>query len=305
MLVARRLLTMVLTAAVLAGGIFGAWAYGQNYYLYRGFNPPRDPAGVTPGRHTTVSFLSQALGARRSYEIYLPPGYSAAAARGARFPVLYLLHGSPGRPALFVNAAAVGVALDKLLARQAVKPFIIVMPNGSDGTFRSQTEWANTSHGQYESLVLDTVRAVDQRWATHADRGHRAIAGLSEGGFGAVNIALHHLDAFATVESWSGYFKETAQGPFKHASPQLIQANSPAAYVGSMSAQLRRYPLQALLYGGRGDRGSRVIAPFAAQLGAAGGHVRTALYPGGHSWRLWRTSMPAALRFAAVHMGAR
>jgi enterochelin esterase-like enzyme len=301
----RRVVTLVLSIAVLASGVLGAWAYGHNYYLYRGFNPPHDPAGVRAGTLKTVSFFSPALGSRRSYDVYLPPGYAAAAAHGARFPVLYLLHGSPGRPELFINAAAAGVALDKLLARQAVRPFIIVMPNGTDGTFRSQTEWANTVHGQYASLVLDTVHAVDQRWATKPDRTHRAIAGLSEGGFGAVNIALQHLGTFATVESWSGYFNESAQGPFRHASPQLIQANSPALYVGSMSAQLKRFPLHAFLYGGRGDRGSRVIAPFAAQLSAAGGHVRTALYPGGHSWRLWRTSMPSSLRFAALHMGAR
>jgi enterochelin esterase-like enzyme len=301
----RRAVTIVLSIAVLASGIFGAWAYGHNYYLYRGFNPPHDPVGVKAGTLKTVTFFSAALGGQRSYDIYLPPGYAAAAAQGTRFPVLYLLHGSPGRPELFINAAAVGVALDKLIARQAVKPFIIVMPDGTDGTFRSQTEWANTSHGQYESLVLDTVHAVDQRWATKPDRTHRAIAGLSEGGFGAMNVALHHLDTFATVESWSGYFRETAQGPFKHSNLQLIQANSPAVYVGSTRAQLKRYPLQAFIYGGRADRGSKVIAPFAAQLSAAGGQVRTALYPGGHSWRLWRTSMPASLRFAALHMGAK
>jgi enterochelin esterase-like enzyme len=75
--------------------------------------------------------------------------------------------------------------------------------------------------------------------------------------------------------------------------------------VGSLRAQLKRFPLQAFLYGGRSDKGSRSIAPFAARLRADGAHVRTALYPGGHSWRLWRTSMTPSLLFAANHMGAR
>jgi S-formylglutathione hydrolase FrmB len=33
----------------------------------------------------------------------------------------------------------------------------------------------------------------------------RAIGGLSEGGYGAINIALHHPREFSVVESWSGY----------------------------------------------------------------------------------------------------
>jgi enterochelin esterase-like enzyme len=197
------------------------------------------------------------------------------------------------------------VALDTLIAQHKIKPFIIVMPDGADGTPRAVTEWANTPHGRYESLVLETVHAVDTHWATKADRAHRAIAGLSAGGFGAVNIALRNLGTFGTAESWSGYFTQSAQGPFKSATPQLIQANSPARYVSSMRLRLQRMPLSAFLYGGRQDRGSRAIAPFAAQLRAAGGHVTTARYGGAHDWGLWRSAMPISLRYAAVHMGAR
>jgi enterochelin esterase-like enzyme len=300
----KRLVTLVLSAALLGSGVFGAWAYAHNYYLYRGFNPPHDPSGVKAGTLRTVRFFSPALGRQRSYQIYLPAGYSAAAAHGARFPVLYMLHGSPGAPDLLTTVGAAGVSLDTLIARHAVKPFIVVMPDGRDGSFRSATEWANTPHGRYESLVLDTVRAVDKRWATKPDRAHRGIAGLSSGGFAAVNIALHNLGTFSLAESWSGYFQQSAQGPFRHASAQTIQANSPARYVSSMRLQLQRQPLSAFLYGGSHDRGSRAIAPFAAQLRAAGGHVATATYPGGHDWALWRTSMPISLRYAAGHIGA-
>jgi S-formylglutathione hydrolase FrmB len=300
----RRLVTLGLSIALLVSGVFGAWAYAHDYYLYRGFAPPRNPPGVAAGTMQTVRFYSPALHGLRSYSIYLPPGFAANAARGVRYPVLYFLHGSPGWPELVLNAGGAGVTLDTLVARHAVKPFIIVMPDGRNGNFRSDTAWANTAHGQFESFVLDTVRAVDQRWPTKADRAHRAIAGLSDGAFGAVNIALHNLGTFGTAESWSGYFKQRATGPFTNASPAQVQANSPATYVRSMRTQLRRDPLHAFLYGGAQDRGSRGIHAFAVRLQTAGGRVSVAFPAGGHTWKLWRDEMPAALRYAGHSIGA-
>jgi enterochelin esterase-like enzyme len=270
--------------------------------LYRGFTPPRDPAGVAQGRLLTERFHSPALHGERRCRIYLPPGYSAAAARGARFPVLYLLHGSPGRPDLFIQAGSLGVALDTLLARHAIAPMIIVMPDGRNGTLRSDTEWADTRKGRYESFVLDAVRAVDGRWATKADRAHRAIAGNSEGAYGAVNIALRHLDTFAVAESWSGYFTQTATGPFKHEPQAVVRANSPSSYARSLAPQLARHRLSILIYGGRKDPVTAQTAAFAAQLRRAGASVTVRTFKGKHDWRLWRDQTPMALTYAARQM---
>ena len=44
-----------------------------------------------------------------------------------------------------------------------------------------------------ENYVLDVVRNVDHRFATHPQPPGRGIAGLSEGAFGALNISLHNL----------------------------------------------------------------------------------------------------------------
>jgi glutamyl/glutaminyl-tRNA synthetase len=37
------------------------------------------------------------------------------------------------------------------------------------------------------------------------ERRARALVGLSEGGYGALNIGLHHPGEFHVLESWSGY----------------------------------------------------------------------------------------------------
>lgn len=292
-----------LAAAWIAAGLFGAWSYAHDYYLYRGFGPPNYSPGVQPGRVVSVDFMSPALRQRRSYLVYQPAGYESAARRGQRFGVLYLLHGSPGQPRNFLDAGALGVAFDTLIQRHAIRPFLIVLPDGRDGTYRSDTEWADTRDGRYESFVLDVVRAVDRRWPTRADRRFRAIAGNSEGAYGAINIALRHLDTFSIAQSWSGYFTQTARGPYAGASAATLQRASPAAYVSSLRAKLTRRPLDAFLYGGRQDPDTQQLAAFASALRSAGGDVVSRVYPGHHDWGLWRRRTPTALIHVDAHLG--
>jgi enterochelin esterase-like enzyme len=284
-------------------GLYGAYSYGNAYNTYRGFPPPKDPPGVAPGRLLHQHFYSTALGTKRAFLVYEPRGYAAAAARGQRFPVLYLLHGSPGSPKQFINIAAAGVALDTGIAQHTLRPFLIVMPDGSDGTFRKETEWANTPHGRYESLVLEIKRTVDQRFSTKRGRLYSAIGGNSSGGFGALNIALRHPTKFSIAEAWSGYALQSRRTAFAQASDALIRANSPALYVQSRAAQLRRYPLHAFIYDGRRDRGRHKPEAFARQLKAAGGDVTLARYPGRHDWRLWRAQTPHMLAYADSWFG--
>lgn len=295
---ARRLLVGLTALGWLVVGLYGVSSYGHNYYVYRGYSPPHNPPGVPGGRTVDVSFRSQAMRARRSYVIYLPPGYDRAAAAGRRFPVLYLLHGAPGWPRLFLDVAGVSVQENVLLARREIRPMLIVMVDGRDGTYRSDTEWANTPHGQYEGLVLDAVRAVDRRWATIAQRGARTIAGNSEGAYGAVNITLHHLETFGVVESWSGYFRQDKKGAFKRATPAQLRANSPETYLPDILGRLRALPLRASIFAGRSDREAPVSRRFAPELAAAGARVSYYEPVGTHSWSLWRSQIPSMLRFA-------
>jgi enterochelin esterase-like enzyme len=289
---------VVVGLAWLIVGLVGAFSYAHNYYVYRGFTPPHDPPHVQVGKAVVVSFRSRALRARRSYVVYLPAGYAAAAARGARFPALYLLHGTPGGPRQFLDIARVGVLQDMLLARGQAHPFLIVMPDGRDGSYASDTEWADTRHGRYESFVLDVVHDVDTRWPTLPDRAHRGIAGNSEGAYGAMNVGLRHLGTFGVIEAWSGYYVQTRSGPFRHAPPALVRANGPARYVASLAPRLRRDRVQAFVYTGDGDEYRAQSLAFAHALAEAGGWVSFADFHGRHDWRLWRQHAPAMLRFA-------
>jgi enterochelin esterase-like enzyme len=257
------------------------------------------PAGVARGRVETVRFHSRAIGATSRYEVYLPPHYAAQAARGRRFPVLYLLHGSPGSMSAFTDIAAVNTRMNTLIARRRLRPMLLVMPAGEQG-LHGDTEWADTGAGRWMGYVLDVVHNVDHRFATLARRRDRGLAGVSEGAYAALNITLHHLGMFSVAESWSGYFTQTPTGPFAGASFAALRANSPAAYVSSLSARIRRLGLRAWLLQGRLDwRSPQALRDFATELHAAGADVRYGFFPGGHDWGLWRAQTPHMLLAAA------
>lgn len=274
----------------------GAVSYWEAYYQHRGFARPARLAQARAGQVETVHFYSPALRRRADYIVYLPPDYNAA----GHYPTFYLLHGSPGRPQTFVDVANVDVRMDNLIREGTVRPMILVFPDGRrvHGTSFSDAEWANGRYGRYESYVLDVVRDVDLRFAAIPDRQDRVIGGYSEGGYGALNIALHHLGIFGSVEVWSGYFDQTRSGTFRDATPATLAYNSPSSYVLRISNELRRLPLRLFMYVGRRDPGKALYGSMAAKLSARGAYVKWAAYPGGHDWQLWNAHMDQMLWLA-------
>jgi enterochelin esterase-like enzyme len=288
-----------------AVGFAGIDHYGRNYWLYRGFPPPRDPAYVTvPGTQERIQVTSAALGGRaQDVYVYLPPGY--AANPGRRYPVLYLLHGFPGRPLAFMLTVRMGVVEDELVARNLAKPVILVMPFGSTGTFTDK-EWVDgVGRGEKWATFVarDVVRAIDARYRTIATPLGRAIGGLSEGGYGALNIALHHPREFSVVESWSGY--ETAANIpaiFGRSKP-LLAANTPLTGLRSVAPQLRRAHTFFWFYSGATDgKTTAQNRVFAAELRRLRVPHRFFAPAGGHDWALWRGQAEAAFLAASQRL---
>jgi enterochelin esterase-like enzyme len=300
----RRLLGAgALSAALvlfLAIGGAGAYRYLWNYWTYRGFAPTHDLAFVkTVGTSQTVKIYSPAVGRRQEVVVYLPPGYDASATK--RYPVLYLLHGSPGTPSAFLHELRMGVIDDTFDATGRAQPLILVMPFGSTGTFTDE-EWANgyRAHQAWETfLARDVVRWVDSHYRTIRSGSGRAIAGLSEGGYGALNIALHHPGEFGVVESWSGYEQADPLRSIFGTSAARLAWNSPGLLLPSVKGTLRRHHTYLWLYSGTTDRLRPQNTQFVRELDRL--HIRHRYFvaKGGHDWSLWRRYAPAAYLFAA------
>jgi enterochelin esterase-like enzyme len=291
-------------AAFLAVGFVGVYRYVDAYWLYRGFPRPHDPGFVQArGRAIRIDVASAALGGRsQPVDVYLPPGYSSHPRE--RYPVLYLLHGEPGRPGAFLMTVRLGVVEDELTALHHARPLILVMPFGSSGTFVDK-EWANgvTPREGWETFVArDVVHAVDARLRTIRARWARGIGGLSEGGYGAINIAIHHPGEFGLVESWSGYEKADDLGSIFGHRRSLLTRNTPLDTLAAAAPKLRRAHTFFWLYTGRDDRFLGQNLAFTSLLRSNGIAHRLRIVSGGHNWALWRGNAADAYLAASKHL---
>jgi enterochelin esterase-like enzyme len=248
-----------------------------------------------------IHFYSEALRRETDYLVYLPLQYR----RTRPLPVFYMLHGMPGRPLAFTVDADVELKLDALIHEHLVRPMILVFPDGRiGGHTQTDSEWANTPSGRFESYVVDVLHNVDRRFATLPFREDRAIAGLSAGAYGALNVGLHQVARFGLIQVWSGYFKQTRTGVFAHATHQQLAYNSPVEYVHTMRRTLAHYPLRAFLYIGRDEQGWRYTPLMSALLRSEGSNAHYAVYPGGHSWRLWSPHVNQMLIMASHYFAS-
>jgi enterochelin esterase-like enzyme len=148
-------------------------------------------AGHLQGTLLEPEFYSAALNTKERFYIYLPPGNQTP---GRRFPVLYMLHGGGGRRE-WVDYGLIGMA-DQAISGGSLTPMIIVLPQGDEGY------WVNHDNGGPrwgDYVSQDLVGYVDSTYPTQADAKHRAIGGLSMGGFGALYQAFTHPDEFGVV----------------------------------------------------------------------------------------------------------
>jgi enterochelin esterase-like enzyme len=306
----------VVLAALAVVGMIGAVRYVSTFWLYRGFPPPSAPRSVTangPGGSRQVPVVlpavqsiavsSPALGgyADQVY-VVLPPGYASHPKQ--RYPVLYLLHGFPGEPVQFLNIGQVGAAEATLVAAGRMKPMIMVMPTGTRSLLADE-EWANgiRKGNAWETFVArDLVNAIDARYRTIRSARGRGVAGLSEGGYGALNIGLHHPGEFGVLESWSGYMVADNIPAIFGASANRRAFNSPASVITSVSPQVRANHMYIWFYIGASDRLAGQNRSFAAELTHLGVAHHFFEARGRHSWLLWRTQMPQALITASDHL---
>jgi enterochelin esterase-like enzyme len=224
--------------------------------------------------------------ARPGY-VYLPPGFTTT----ARYPVVYLLHGMPGDPTEYLAGTDLAGWADAAIASGSVPPFIAVLPAaGRDAHYNG--EWAGT---QSAALVQRIVPWIDTHLPTIATPKGRVIAGLSAGGYGAVDIALRHPGLFGTVESWSGYFRPLRDGPFKHASQKVLAANDPTKIAAAARGTGMRFFLSS------GPAHSHWFKPaetlgFAHELEALGVPVNYRTYTSARGE--WRAQLDAGLTWA-------
>lgn len=247
-----------------------------------------------PGKLISTTYPSPALeGQQRQVVIYLPPSYNDPLNIDRRYPVLYVLHGTPGSPNDWFAAGHLADTANQLIAQHAIGDLIIVSPDGR-GRPGASPEWGNSADGHQrleDSIAFDLVSYIDSHYRTMALANDRAIGGLSSGGFGAMNIASHHPDIFGAVISLGGYYQ--AEGPIWGTGLSYRQENSPL-YVFP-----RRPDDWALaIFLGAADKDHPYYADtkaFSAELAQLHVSYHLDIEHGAHAWGIWAKQMWNAL----------
>jgi enterochelin esterase-like enzyme len=252
-------------------------------------------------------YYSSTTQAWRRIFVYTPPDYDSN--HEARYPVLYLQHGSGEDERGWMVQGRVGLIMDNLIAEGKAKPMLVVMergyaakpgqpedllrppppppgPNGSaPPRVPAPPDWSRIFQTFDEVMTHDLIPMIDATYRTMPDRDYRALAGLSMGGVQAFQIGLNHLDLFASIGGFSG-------GGAGFGGPIDLKA----AHHGVMADAAAFNRQVRLVWLGLGtaepERIANSVKAYHQALADAG--IRHVFYlsPGtAHEWLTWRRSL--------------
>ncbi|PFG39355.1 enterochelin esterase-like enzyme [Georgenia soli] len=300
----------VRAAAVLAVLVLAAAGYVN---AYAGYLPTAQalaqavtltPGATAGGQLTSVQIDAPALRmGHGETDIWTPAGYSSSPHR--RYPVLYLITGSPGAPADWFRAGRLAETLDALTKAGRMPPAIVVAMNTGAGLV-GDTESLDVVGGpQVETYYTHVVVPyVDSHYRTLPDRADRVLGGISSGGYGALNVGLHHTDLFATILAFEPYGDPGPGTAYTllGGDQARFRANSPSVYIPTMRFTV---PVSVFLdVGGATGPDVAQVRALADALRARGQDVLFRVEPGQHhTWSETAAGLPYGLAFAGQHLG--
>ena len=252
---------------------------GVDYYLAR---------DVPHGAVSIRSYHSKITGQWRRCFVYTPPDYDSNP--GARYPVLYLQHGSGEDETGWTFQGHANLILDNLIADNKAVPMIVVMDNGyatpPAGPF-GPPPGAGSGFTTFEDVITkEVIPMIDSVYRTLPDRDHRAMAGLSMGANQALHLSTGHLDTFAYMAGFSGTMNGLSTDPLDPATAFDGRFKDGAAFNQKVK----------LLWLGLGTQEPNPfpasVGAFRAMLDQAGIRYVYFSSPGtSHEWLTWRRDL--------------
>jgi enterochelin esterase-like enzyme len=244
--------------------------------------------------------------------VYLPPQYFQSGYRAYRFPVIELIHGQPGQPEDWITVLGVTNTFDRLLQERLARPAVVVMPDANGGRSIS-LQCLNQVGGPQDLtyLAVDLPTQIARTLRVQRPGLAWGVAGYSEGGFCAANMALHYPHRYGFAGVLSGYFKpddNQLAEPARLVSPfggnrRLQQENTPLEEIATLPAGrvIPRFWLGA----GAADRQDVTDAEvFRQELRQRQADVPLTLTAGcGHTMTTWRAQVPSMLAWMTSGLG--
>ncbi|HEY7115079.1 MAG TPA: alpha/beta hydrolase-fold protein [Tepidisphaeraceae bacterium] len=186
------------------------------------------------------TFRSDAMNLDVGYNLYLPPDYEGN--KDKRYPVLYWLHGMNQSES--TDQYPIGY-LDDAIKRNQIRPMIVVYASGGQRTYYTDSPAARSL--PETAIIKELIPHIDATYRTIADRDHRAIAGMSMGGFGALKFAFKYPGQFSSVTAFAPAIRDPES--FAKDRPDILRrmfANDPAAYQANHPATLLKEHLDQI-----------------------------------------------------------
>ena len=120
--------------------------------------------------------------------VYLPENYAERAAKEV-FPVLYLQHGMWGNETDWTVQGNLLPIMDSLLQLGQIEEMVIIMPDNCPHRPTSEEERANATNGEWEGHFAQFMAEAESKYAISREPSHRAIAGLSMGGYHTMRVS--------------------------------------------------------------------------------------------------------------------
>jgi enterochelin esterase-like enzyme len=257
------------------------------------------------GETVRLSITGRRSHITRTVYVFLPPQYFQAGFRSHRFPAIELIPGYPGEPQDWINVVGIVRAYETLLQGHRVQPVALVMPDPNGGP-RISLQCLNVVRGPQDATYLarDVPDYLSRTLRLQPSGRAWGIAGYSEGGYCAANLALQYPDRYGYAGVFSGYFapSNVLLGPARMIDPfrgdrVLRRENTPLNRVTTLplSVKIPEFWLGAGSY----DHGDVEAAQaFQRQVLTRQPNVVLDIEPGGsHDMTTWRALVPPLLEW--------
>lgn len=261
---------------------------------------PSPSAVVDQKRVQDIKIQSKSLQREMTYRVMLPKDYFKTE---NRYPILYLLHGLTGHYKSWETHVDWASYLDRYR-------LIVVSLEGENSWFVNAA--ANPKEKWEDYLMKDVIDEVENKFRVNRTESYRAIAGMSAGGYAAINLALKYPLVFKFAGSLSGSVTITRD-------PELekeLKSFGIEAIFGPVNSETRKANdvfLQAekaepahtsYIYMTCGTEDDTVIGnhQFADLLRKRHIGYEMREFPGEHEWSFWSAALPDMLRALARKM---
>lgn len=234
---------------------------GRHSYVFVGEGEWTVPAGAPRGRLEEHRVPSRAWGQPQRVQVYLPPGWQ----RGQALPVLWLLHGRGMSPDQWSRTGRIADYLDGLQARGEIGPMVVVMPSSGEVFYTDVSQ---------QHIAEELPPWLLAHYGLGPGRAQTALAGMSMGGSGALQLLIDRPQQYGFAYSLSGAFRGV-----------LAQVRT-----------LKALPAPLVLRTGREDHvtpSNRELFRLLSQRGITVDYLEQA---GGHSWHYWSGQIGDMLR---------